>query len=920
MRFFSHVRSTLTSIFRRNALAAQLDEELRFHLDARTADLIHQGLRREEAARRARLELGSANTHRDEARRSLGLLWFDDLVADLRYGTRILRKNLAFAAIAVGSLALAIGANTAIFSAANEALYERLGIPNPQQLRLFQLHGDKNVVVHSSWGAWDTLSDGETIFSSFSYPVYLHLRHDNTVMQEIFAFKDLNNANVTIDGNAQPARIELVSGNFYQQMEVHPTLGRAILSSDDGAPSTGAVAVISDGLWARAFGRAPNVIGKVISVNATPVTIIGVNPPGFTSARSVQSSSELFMPLSMMPLLHGESSNTPIFSSTELWWLNVMARIKPHVSDQQAAASLQIALNSAIKDTMSPKAHDTIPRLGLVDGSRGLNFSNKRYAQPLYVLIGLVALVLLLACANVANLMLARTLARQREMSVRLALGAARSRILRQVLTEGILLSAIGGIFGLLFGYLGRTALPRLVADSWETTDINVPFNWKIFCFTAAVTIFCGILFAALPAWAAMRSDLNSGLKEGSATSTCRRRAISGRMIVAFQIALSTLLLFSAGLFIRTLLNIDSIDPGFRADHLLLFDINPPSLRYPAPQDVALHAHIEEALRSVLGVRGITLTSVALIDNSRSSSGIHIEGAPEVHRDRYDFSGNSAMAAVGADFLEVMRIPLIAGRAFSREDVDDTSRHFTVINQTFARKYFPDQNPIGKRFSLNTREPRVWYEIVGICGDIRYSNLRTPPPALHFDLYRQQKEIGGVTYIVHTSMPPEAIAPSLRAAVQKIDRDLPLINIRTQQQQIDSTTHQERVFASLTVGFGILALALACVGIYGIMTYTVTQRTSEIGIHLALGAQRSCVRAMVLRESVWLTILGVIVGLTAALALSRLVKSMLYGLSPTDPFSLTAAGLLLLVIAITAAWIPAARASRIEPMEALRHE
>jgi predicted permease len=899
-----------------------MEDEIRFHLEARAADLTAQGLPPQQAMRQARLELGTINTHKDNMRSSLGLRWFDDLIADLRYASRILRKNLAFTAIAVGSLALAIGANTTIFSVANELLYERLGVPNPQELRLFMLTGDQKVVIHSSWGFHDKLSDGRHLFGSFTYPIYQQLRRDNTVLNDIFAFKDIGRANATIDGHPQVVQVELLSGNFYEQMGARPALGRPIVSSDDGAPGTGAVAVISDGLWSRAFGRSPNVIGKTITVNMSPITIIGVNPPSFTGAKSVQVSPEIFMPVSMIPLLNADSSRDgPVLSSTRRFWINLMARTKPGISDEKARAALQVSLEAAIRSTMSPKPTETMPALVLSDGSRGLNFAGKNFTKPLNVLLVLTGLVLLLACANVANLMLARTLARQREMSVRLALGAGRSRILRQVITEGLLLSTLGGAFGLLIAYFGRTLLPTFIFSSmWENNDLHVPFNWKIFAFTAAITLITGVLFAALPAWAATRAEINLALKENATTATRHRKAFSGRAIVAFQVALSTLLIAGAGLFIRTLINLNHIDPGFRADHLLLFEINPPSKSYPAPQDIALHHHLEDAIRAVPGVEGVAISDIAFISNSRSSSNFSVEGAPSVQRDRDDRSGSSDLAGVGPDFIQVMRIPIVAGRAFTPQDAE-SPRAVSVITQSTAKRFFPNQNPLGKRFNTNDSPGRlIWYEIVGVAADVHYDNLRREPDSLHFDLYRQMHSIGGATYIVRTSMPPEAITPSLRAAVQRIDKDLPLIDIRTQQEQIDSTTQQERIFASLTVGFGVLALVLACVGIYGIMTYTVTQRTNEIGIRLALGAQRGRVRAMVLRETGWLAMFGVIAGIAIALGLGRLVKSMLYGLSPNDPISLTSAALLLLAIAIIAAWIPAARASRIEPMEALRHD
>jgi predicted permease len=608
-----------------------------------------------------------------------------------------------------------------------------------------------------------------------------------------------------------------------------------------------------------------------------------------------------------------------LLSNSTIWWVQLMARQKPGVSVEQATAGLNVALNAAIHATMTVAKDDTMPRLELEDGSRGLNIEGRQFAQPMHVLLAVVGFVLLIACANIANLMLARSSARQREMSVRLALGAGRSRILRQVLTESLMLAAIGGAVGLLFGYMARTALPKLLLNSWEREGMNVPFDWRVFCFTTGITLATGVLFGIAPAWNATRAEISTAIKDGGKGSSKQRKGWSGRTIVAFQIALSTLLVVGASLFVRTLINLNAVDVGFRADDLVLFDLNPPNKQYPAPKDIALHARVEQALLSVPGVEGVTLTDVPLLANSVSESDFNVEGAPKT-KDHGEGSG-AMQETVGQDFLSVMGIPMVAGRNFTAQDVEAQQR-FSIVNQALARKYFPNQNPIGRRFSMDdvTVKNRSWLEIVGVAANTRYANLQQETPPLHFDLYRQSKDIGGATYIVRTRLKPDAIVPSLRAVVNDIDRDLPLLDVRTQRQQIDDTISQQRVFASLTAAFGILALALACVGIYGIMAYAVSQRTNEIGIRLALGAQRRQVRGMVLKEAGWLAAVGVVVGVAVALWLGQLVKSMLYGLRPSDPASLVGAAGLLLGVALLAGWIPAMRASRVEPMEALRHE
>lgn len=919
---WNRLRAWFKAVSVRRRLEGEMAEEVRFHIEARAQDLIANGLTPKEAARRAKVEFGGVATAMDGMRRSFGLRWWDELWMGLHYGWRVLRKSPGFTLIAVVSLGLAIGANTTIFSVANEILFARLGVPHAEELRLLTVLADNNSVVHSSWGSFDSMPGGKTRYDSFSYPVYKRLQREDRALGEIFAFKENFQANVTANGLAESVRLELVSGNLYEQMRVQPILGRAILPSDDEVPGAGAVAVISEGFWERTFGRSPDVIGKVITVSMRPVTIIGVNPRGFTGARSVQNSPELFMPLSMIPWLKVEIGKSgPYLSTPNLWWVQLMARAKPGVSTEQARAALDVEFAAAVRGTTTVKAGETIPRLVIEDGSRGLNPMGKTYAQVMYVLLAFVGLVLLLACANVANLMLARARTRRQEMGVRLALGAGRRRILRQVLTESILLSALGGVLGLVLGYVGRSALPKLMLNAWEHDEIRVPFDGRVFCFTAVIVLLSGILFGLAPAWAATRAEIGLVLKEGGRAATRHRKGLSGKALVSFQMALSTLLVVGAGLFLRTLIHLNAIDPGFRVEHLVLFDINPSSKEYPPTKVIALHTKILDALRVIPGVDGVSLTDIPLLANSQSNSAFYLEGSGV---QVWKHGGNNPVtmvATVGQEFLNVMGIPLVAGRGFHPEDKEGTVQ-VSVVNQALVRQFFPNQNPIGKRFTMedSTEKERTWVEIIGVVRDSRYAHLKMDPPPLHFDLYRQSKAFGGASYVVRTQLKPEAVTASMRAALAKIDRNIPMMDVRTQQQQIDAGMQQERMFASLTVGFGVLALALACVGIYGVMAYTVSQRTNEIGIRLALGAERQQVRRMVLLEAGWIAGAGVAAGLGAALALGQLIQKLLYGLKPSDPLSLAVAGCMLMMVALVATWLPAARAARVEPMEALRHE
>ena len=709
----------------------------------------------------------------------------------------------------------------------------------------------------------------------------------------------------------------MISGNFFGALGVQPQLGRAIQATDDVSGSS-YVALISDAVWQRDFGRSPAVLGQTITLNQVSVTVIGVTPRGFTGVKNVMESPDLFVPLVLQPVIDPKGKRSLLFDR-DMWWLNVMARSKPGIDDRTAQAALDVQLRAAIYSTMTVADGDSIPRLALVDGSRGLHYTDRMFKKPLHVLLGLTGFVILLACANIANLLLARGAQRQREMGVRLAMGANRSRILRQLLTESLILAGIGGFVGLVLGYFGRNILPNLLVDAWDRQSINTPFNAPVFVFTAGVTLATGILFGLAPALFASQTRLSGTLKDTAQNATRRRKGLTGKSIVAFQIALSTLLVIGAGLFARTLIALNSVDVGFKADHLLLFEIAPPDVRYRAGKDVALHAQVEQRIAALPGVESVTTAMNPYIADNLDNSDFLPEGENFEDYKRQNKHEAEDVNVVGTTFFQTLGIPILAGRSFSAQDTA-TSVKVAVINQALAQERFPGINPIGRRFKADRAPHSDWIQIVGICANTRYMNLRDEPPAQFFLPYVQQPQVGSMVYEIRTMAEPSAIAPSLRRVVQSLDPDLPMIDFRTQREQINSNMQMERAFAALTAGFGVLALALACVGIYGIMAYSVTQRINEIGIRLALGAQPGQVRSMILGESTWLTLAGIVVGVAAALSCTRLVRSMLYGIAPNDPATIVAGTLLLLVIALGATWIPARRAASVQPMEALRHE
>jgi predicted permease len=884
-----------------------MQDELRFHLERQIAANISAGLAPEEARRQAALQLGAIEGVKEDCREQRSGFWLESLYADVRYALRILRKAPGFTTIAILTLALGIGANTAIFTLAKEALLDQLGVPHPGELRLLSWSAGPNPPIHSVWGDYDQSAGGVTS-SSFSYPAYLQLRRDNQVLQDLFAFKDLGRLNVTIDGQAEVVRGQFVSGNFYQQLQVVPALGRPIEPADDAVPGGGPVAVISDAFWARRFGRTPSVIGRKIQLSLTPVTIVGVNPPRFTGAANVQMSPDVFVPFSIQPILLPRGKGS-ILNNPDQWWLQIMGRLKPDVPQEKARASLDVVLTQVIKSTMTMTKDEVPPQLVLRDGSRGLNFPGKHLASPMYVLLSLAALLLLLSCANLANLLLARTAARRREMSVRLALGAGMGRILRQIATESLLLSFFGGIAGLLLAFLGRNAIPWLLSTSWEPSPFVTRFDGGVFAFAAAASLLTGLLFGLAPAWQATRMDVSSSLKDSAATVTKRRKGLTGKSIVVFQVCLSVLLVMSSALFIRTLMNLSSSKLGFQPSQILLFDIDPPRSRYPAPKDIALHRQLEEGFASVPGIDSVTLSGAALVAGDTSLTDFVPNEQPRKSADAQTAYVNN----VGESFFTTMGIPIMSGRGFNSGDTP-TSPKVAVVNQSLAREYFPHSNPIGTTFN------KEHFQIVGICGDAKYSDVRTEPPPTFYYPYRQGEDAGHMTFEVRTKAEPASIVSAIREVVQSVDKDLPLIDLRTQSEQIAETMQTERIFAVLSGAFGVLALVLASIGVYGVMAYAVSRRTNEIGIRMALGAQPRTIGRMVLGETLTLMLAGIFFGLLLGWAAGRLIDSLLFGISAHDPVTLAAVAAVLVLVGVLAGYSPARRATRVDPMVALRHE
>ena len=852
-------------------------------------------------------------------------------IQDLRYGARMLLKRPGFTLIAIITLALGIGANTALFSVVDAILLKKLPVKEPERLVLFKSVAPTQFSPGNYTGSTGTdPATGQKLMTSFAYQSFTAMRDRESVLSDVFAFGDVN-LNVNADGQAEVASGQAVSGNYYGGLGVKALLGRPITDEDDTA-SASPVAVISYRYWQRRFSGDRAVIGKQVNLNTVPFSIVGVTPPGFEGTGQVGSTQDVSIPIACEPRLYVERNRSRMTGAGG-WWLRVMGRLKPRATPEEARAELEAVFQQTVVahraerqslatpgNPISALDEKDYPRLVLESGSQGEMTSRRFLAPSLYLLLGAVGVLLLIACANVASLLLVRASARQKEIGVRLALGATRWRLIRQLLTESILLAGLGSVLGVLFAIWIKDGL--IAVTVWGGRGMLGPqLDLRVLGFTLALSVLTGMVFGIAPAWRATNVDLLPALKDSGQSTSVASRSVLTRSLVVAQVAMSLLLLVGAGLFLRTLLNLQLVDPGFNTANLLLFGVEPGLIGYKDEKLAQLYRQIAERLETVPGVESVTFSRMALLSRGSSSRGIYLPGSDG----RMQSAGQGYIHQARENFTDVMGIPLLVGRSLTTQD-DSRAPKVAVVNQTFADRYFPGESPLGKRFTFDSNKPGE-VEIVGLVRDAKYTRQRDDtPPTAYLPWLQELRSMSGAIFAVRTAADPSIVISAIWQEVGEVDGNLPLNYVRTQIEQIDETLAMERLFARLLGLFGLVAQLLASIGLYGVLAYSVAQRTHELGVRMALGASPGAVRKVVLKQGLKLTILGLGVGMLGAYLLTRYLESamnltgMLYGVTLTDPLTYGVISLVLMLVALVACWIPAQRATKIDPMIALRYE
>ncbi|HEY6338233.1 MAG TPA: ABC transporter permease [Candidatus Sulfotelmatobacter sp.] len=834
------------------------------------------------------------------------------ITQDVKYGIRTLVKNPGFTVVAMLTLALGIGANTAIFSLTDQVLLRVLPVQDPNQLVVVRAEGWKTGHISSD-------SDDST---SFSYPEYKDIRDGVPGFSGLLARYGLA-LNVAANRATERASGELVSGNYFQVLRVNPTLGRVFSPDDEGAPGANPVAVLSYGYWTRRFGKDPEVLNKPVTVNGSLLTVVGVAQAGFSGVQ-MGRDTDMFIPMSM------KAQMTPGWAGLDARndaWLNIIGRLQPGFTAQKAQVAVAPTFR-AIEESelpilkISPGSKQAAKfldrRLVLDTGAHGRPIFQSNAETPLHVLLTMVALILLIACANLASLLVARGDARQREMALRLALGAGRGTLVRQLLTESFLLAVLGGIAGVVVAQWTLGALVGSLHQGAGVSGLESRLNPQLLLFALGISILTGILFGLGPALGATRTSLQTTLKDqGSSVSHSKANVHLRKWLMISQVALTSTLLASAGYFVKSLINLEHQDLGVKTDHVVQFALNPSLSRYTPQQTIALFDQVREAATALPGVRAVGVVREALFQGDDWGSNLTVEGyTPGPDEDMHVFRNS-----VGSDYFSAMGIPLLAGREFRDSDTA-TTRKVVIINETMARKYFTGRNPVGMHMVWGGHTPPVPLdiEIVGVVQNSKHDDPRDPGHPFVYQPYSQDPNVGSATFYVRTAQDPLLLAGTFRQMVQGFDSNLPVFNVKTLTEQIEESVYSDRLLTFFSLCLGLLAALLAAVGLYGVLAYMVARRTREIGIRMAIGAVPRDVVWLVLREVMTMSGIGLVIGLAVAFGLGHFIESQLYGVKASDPLVFAEATVLLGIVALLAAWLPAYKAASVNPTVALRYE
>ena len=902
---FARIRSWMKALVGRRHLERDMSDELSFHVQARADDWVRTGLPREEALRRARIEFGGVERFKEDCRQARGLRLIDEISADLRYGFRQLRRAPTFSAVAIVTLALAIGANTAIFSLVDAVLVKTLPVHRPEDLR--ELEWTARRASFSTWYNGDSREVGnERVATSFAYVVYCALRDRTTAFDDVFAFAS-GEVNFTVGGSARLATAQIVSGNFFRGLRLPMLAGRP-MTPDDDRPGAPAVAVLSHGFWQRAFGGDPAVLGKTFVASGTPVVVVGIASASFTGLQPGRQTDVLlpitqFAPLYDVPeLLH----------SSRHWGFRVIGRLKADVDDERARAETERLIRDAIRADPPTGEYD-LPRVALNPAGRGLDTLRRQFTRPLMVLMGVAAGVLLIACANIAGLLLTRASARQRELATRQALGAGRGRLVRQLLTESALLAVLGGGAGVAMALALGRILPAALSQSGDPVVLDTSPDVWLLAFATALCLAAGLACGLLPAIRISTHGLVTRLARTVSHAPARgSRPFFGNTLVAIQVAVSLVLLIGAGLFVRTLVNLRAEALGFRPDQVLVFQLNATLNGYKDERLKDFYEQVQARIAAVPGVKSVGTSRWGILSGSRTGDRIGRAGTEdrlEVH-----------IHFVTPGYFETMGVEILRGRDVTWRDREGAPR-VVLVNQTLAARLFGRADPLGQRLLYGGEDSQDDTEVVGVVADARFSTLREPAPPTLYVPFRQNPQQHVATFAVRAAAgDPSLLLAPVSAAVASVDPNVPVHRARTQRAQIDQALHRERLFAQLLTAFAVLAVLLASLGIYGTLAYSVARRRPEIGLRMALGAVRSDIARLVLREWIVPVLAGAAVGLGAAWALVTVIEKMLFGLDARDWTTFATAALALTATALVAAWFPTRRATRVDPMSALRCE